>query len=108
MLGKFALQEFWQNVCENFWHCNSSGRAFTAGFRASESFSKRFAAHNGPAKVLAELMLGKFALQEFWQNVCENFWHCKSSGRASTAGLSASESFGRTFAAHYGLAKVLT
>ena len=71
MLGKFALQEFWQNVGGLYCHCKSSGRAISAGFSASKSFVKTLAAHNGLAKVLAELMLGKFALQEFWQNVCK-------------------------------------
>ena len=122
MLGNFALQEFWQsfysrtqrfgafwqNVCSPLWPCKSSGRAISARFSALKSFVKTFAAHNGTARILAELMRGKFALKSSGRTFARNFWHCKSSGRAFAAGFSASESFGRTFAAHYGLAKVLT
>ena len=135
MLGKFALQEFWQNVCEELlalqkfwqsfccriqrfgefwqnvcsplWPCKSSDIAHAGEICTARVLAELLLQNSALRRVLAERLQPIMALQKFWQSSCWGNLHCKSSGRALTAEFSALESFGRTFAAHNGLAKVL-
>ena len=77
MLGKFALQEFWQsfyckiqrfgefwqNVCSPLWPCKSSGKAHAEEVCTARVLAERLRGTFGTAKVLAELLQQDSALR---------------------------------------------